>query len=313
MDQQGSPSGAAQSTSAADEARRGVIFAVCAYTIWGASAAFFGSLDHIPPAEVVAHRIIWSVPVALTVLLVIGRTSDILPALRSPRILAVLMMTTVLVTFNWGLYVWAVMAGRALDASLGYFINPLVSVALGYVLLGERLQPGQKVAVGLAVLAVVVQTWLVGIFPWVSLGLAGSFALYGYARKTVNVGPAQGFLIEVLLALVPALVIALWVLSSGSGVFLSGPVDTLLLAFTGVFTATPLIIFAAAAKRLRLVTLGLLQYIAPSLIFLTAVFLFGEQMGFWRWVSFAMIWLALAIFSISTLRAERRKVSSAKP
>jgi len=305
MDQQKLTQPAVHENSAAGEARRGVIFAVCAYSIWGTSAAYFKLLSQAPAVEVVAHRIIWSVPVALVVLAALGRTRDILPALRSPRTMAILTLTTMLVTFNWGLYVWAVIAGRAIDASLGYFINPLANVALGYVLLGERLRTGQLVAVALAAAAVVIQTWLAGIFPWISLSLAASFALYGYIRKTVSIGPAQGFLIEVLLALVPALVIVLWLAQTGAGRFLGDAGDTALLIGTGLVTATPLILFAAAAKRLRLVTLGLLQYIAPSLIFLSAVFWLGEPMSFWRWVSFAMIWLALIVFSTSSLRAER--------
>ncbi len=288
------------------EARRGVLFAALAYTIWGTTAAFFQLLGHVRAVEVIAHRALWSIPIALVVLLVLGRTGDMARAFRSPRLLAMLAVTATLVSVNWGFYVWAVTSGRGVEASLGYFINPLVNVALGYVLLGERLGGGQKTAVGLAVLAVLILTISAGVFPWISLVLAITFGLYGYFRKTLDIGPAQGFLVEVVLLAAPSLVIAGWLGLRGEGAFLATWQDTVLLIASGLFTAMPLIFFAAAARRLRLATLGLMQYIAPSLIFLTAVLWIGEPMGLWRWISFAIIWLALGIFSLASLREQRR-------
>lgn len=301
--------------AASTEARLGVIYGATAFSIWGLSAMFYKLLAEVPALEIVAHRVVWSLPVAAVVLIIMGRTRDIAPALRNPRLLATLALTAMLVSVNWGLYVWAIAADRALEASLGYFITPLVNVAIGFALLGERLKPAQALAVAFAVAAVTIQTVLAGIFPWLALTVAFSFGFYGYVRKTIAIGPAQGFLIEAVLLSVVAVPVILWLETAGEGNFLASPGDTLLLIATGLMTAGPLMLFSAAARRVRLATLGLMQYIAPSVIFLTAVFVFGEEVGGWRWVSFALIWSGLVVFTASSLREEKAQpaVATAKP
>jgi chloramphenicol-sensitive protein RarD len=255
---------------------------------------------------VLAHRILWSVPVAGIVLLVLGRTADIRAALRSPRTLAMAAVTATLITVNWGTYVWAIAVDRAVGTALGYYINPLVSVALGAVLLGERLNRLQLVAVALAVVAVVILALDQGGVPWVSLVLAFSFAFYGYLRKTLPVGPSQGFFLEVLILTLPAIGYVLWLQSRGESHFLvSQPGNVALLLGCGPITAVPLILYAFGAKLLRYSTIGILQYIGPTLIFVIAVFFFHEPFGATDAIAFGLIWLALIIYSWSMVFGRR--------
>ena len=190
------------------QAQEGVFCAVAAFTLWGTTAWFYKLIAYVPAFEIIAHRVLWSIPVAAVILLILGRTSDIRRAFATPRIILTLILTAALVSLNWVLYVWAVMGGYALEASLGYFINPIVSVLIGLAFLRERLLPAQWIAVALAGIAVVAQTVLVGTPPWLALTLASTFALYGYLRKTIDIGPAQGFLVETLLFL-PVVVVYL--------------------------------------------------------------------------------------------------------
>ena len=293
-------------------AQEGVLCAVTAFFLWGLSAWFYKVIEYVPAYEVIAHRVVWSVPLAAAVLIIIGRTSDLGRAFKTPKILLTLIVTASLVSLNWLLYVWAVVGGYALEASLGYFINPLMSVLLGLVLLREKLLPAQAVAVGLAVIAVIIQTVLVGTFPWLALTLASTFAAYGYLRKTIDIGPAQGFLVEVILFLPLALGYLVWIGAQGQGHFGSSAFDTVWLILAGPMTALPLMLFATAARRIKLSTVGLLQYIAPSLIFVTAIFVFDEPMNLARFASFALIWLGLAIFSVSAVREDRRQRDKAR-
>ena len=231
------------------QAQEGVFCAVAAFTLWGTSAWFYKLISHVPAFEIIAHRIIWGIPVAAVMLLILGRTSDIRRAFTTPRIILTLILTAALVSLNWVLYVWAVMGGYALEASLGYFINPIVSVLMGLAFLREKLLPAQWVAVGLAIVAVVVQTVLVGTPPWLALCLAATFALYGYLRKTIDIGPAQGFLVETLLFLPVVAVYLVAVHARGEGQFGSDGFTTAWLILAGPMTAGPLILFAAAARR----------------------------------------------------------------
>jgi chloramphenicol-sensitive protein RarD len=282
----------------------GFAFAVSAYLLWGALPIYLKALEHIPPVEVLAHRVIWSVPVAGLVLIVLGRTSDIVRALKTPRMLGMATLTAAMISLNWGVYVWSIANDHALDAALGYYINPLFSVLLGAAVLRERLAPAQWAAVGLAVAAVAVLTVATGKLPWVALVLMTSFGIYGYLRKTLPIGPNQGFLLEVLLLSPFALVYMLWL--GPEGHFLTtGLRDTALLIGCGVVTAVPLMLYANGAKRLKLSTTGMLQYIAPTLIFLVAVFVFGEPFGPARAVAFPLIWLALVIYTTSMIRDAR--------
>lgn len=283
-----------------DKAARGFLFALSAYLLWGFLPFYMKAVAHIPAAEVVAHRITWSVPVAGLVLLWLGRTADIRAALRSPRTLAMGALTASIITINWGVYVWAIAAGRALETALGYYINPLFSVFLGAVVLQERLNRAQLAAMALAVLAVALLTWEAGGLPWVSIALELSWGFYALFKKTLPIGPAQGFFVEILLLSIPALGYLGWLQASGTGHFgPTGMTDVWLLMTSGLVTAIPLILFANGAKLLRMSTIGIMQYIAPTMIFVIAVFVFREPFSAARAVAFALIWTALAIYTWS--------------
>lgn len=290
-----------------EDSAQGFAFALTAYLMWGFLPLFMKALAHISPAEVIAHRVIWSVPVAGAVLWATGRTADLRTAIRNPRMLAMAAVTAAVISVNWGIYVWAIGSGHALDAALGYYINPLFSVFLGAVLLGERLSRWQMAAIGLAVLAVAVLTIEAGKLPLLALSLTVSWAIYAYFKKSLPIGPNQGFLLEVLILLTPALSYVTWLSWSGTGHFAVGvPMDTGLLLACGVVTAAPLMIYANGAKLLRLSTIGMMQYIAPTMIFLTAVFVFDEPFGRGRMIAFPMIWLALAIYTWELVRIARK-------
>ncbi len=284
------------------DATRGFLFALVAYLIWGMLPFYMKAVSHIPPVEVVAHRVVWSMPIAWVVLVALGRTADLKVALRSPRMLAMAMLTAAIISLNWGIYIWAIAAGRTVETALGYYINPLVTVLLGATLLGERLDRIQIVAIGLAVLAVAVMTVESGGIPWVSLSLAFTFAAYGYFRKTLPIGPSQGFFLEVLLLLPPALGYMVWLETTGRGHFFAdGGANVGILLLAGPATAVPLILYAFGAKLLRISTIGIMQYIAPTMVALIAVFAFGEPFGMDRMVAFGLIGLALALYTWSAL------------
>ena len=280
----------------------GLAFAVSAYLMWGGLPLYMKLLDHVPAAEVVAHRVVWSVPIAMLVLVALGRTSDLLTALASPRTLAMGVLTAALISLNWGIYVWAIGSGHALDAALGYYINPLFSMALGIVFLGERPSRSQIVAIVLAIGAVVIITLAAGTIPWVAIGLFVSWGFYALCKKQLPVGPNQGFLLEVLILLLPALAYITWLSLQQRGHFLTlSWYDSLLLLGCGAVTAIPLMLYANGAKRLRLTTIAVLQYIAPTMIFLCAVLVFDEPLGQARMIAFPMIWAALVIYSITLI------------
>jgi chloramphenicol-sensitive protein RarD len=290
-----------------EDTPRGFAYAVTAYLLWGYLPIYMKALSHMPPAEVIAHRVIWSVPVAGLVLLIMGRTRDLRVALTTPRMLLMGMVTATLISINWGIYVWAIAEGKALDAALGYYINPLFSVFLGAILLGERLNRAQIVAILLAAAAVAVLTWDTGRLPMVAVGLTLSWGFYAFFKKWLSIGPNQGFMLEVLLLSLPSLAYIAYLVSTGQNHLFAGNArDSWLLLGCGVVTAVPLLFYANGAKLLRLSTIGILQYIAPTLIFLVAVFLFGEEFGRARMIAFPMIWLALIIYSASLLQAARR-------
>ncbi|MEY3960846.1 MAG: EamA family transporter RarD [Pseudomonadota bacterium] len=285
---------------------RGFAFALTAYLLWGFLPLYMKALAHIPTLEVLAHRVIWSVPIALVILAALGRTADLMAALRSPRMLGMAAITAGLISVNWGIYVWSIQTGHALEAALGYYINPLFSIFLGAVLIKERLFPAQKLAIALAAVAVGFLTWQVGKVPVVALSLTLTWGFYAYFKKMLPIGPNQGFALEVILLLPFALAYALWQASRGEAVFLNATMaDTLLLIGCGVVTAVPLMIYANGAKLLRLSTIGIMQYIAPTMIFLTAVFWFGEPFDSARLVAFLLIWTGLAIYTTSLVRQAR--------
>ncbi len=284
-----------------DDSPRGLAFAVSAYVLWGFMPLYLSMIAHVSPSEIIAHRILWSIPVAAAVLIATGRTADLARALRTPRMLGMAAVTAVLVAANWGIYVWAVTSGRALDAALGYYINPLFSILLGSLLLGERLATLQRVAVGLAGLGVAVLTVASGQVPVAALAMTLTWGAYAYFKKRLPIGPNQGFLLEVLLLAPFALVALLWFEGTGRGHLLAG--DAWLLAGLGPVTAIPLILYGNGAKLLRLSTIAILQYIAPTMILITAIFWFGEVFDTPRRIAFALIWLALGLYSASLWRA----------
>ena len=281
----------------------GFAFALGAFFFWGVLPFYMKAVSHIPPFEVVAHRVLWSVPVAGVLLIALRRTADLRNALRSPKTLALAALTAGLISINWGIYVWAIAADRALETALGYYINPLANVVLGAIFLGERFTRLQAIAIACAVIAVTILTFKAGGLPWVSLALASTFGLYGFLRKTLPIGPTQGFMLEVMLLSVPALAIVAWLTATGTGHFgQTGAADMGLLMLAGPVTAVPLILYAFGAKELRYATMGILQYITPTLIFLTAVFIFGEPFSHWQLIAFLFIWAAVAIYTISLFR-----------
>jgi chloramphenicol-sensitive protein RarD len=285
---------------------RGLGFALGAYFLWGFLPLYMKMLSHVGAGEVVAHRIIWSVPLAGSLLIVLGRTQDLRAALTNPRMLGMACVTAGLITINWCIYVWSVTSGHALDAALGYYINPLFSVAIGAIFLRERLSRAQLVAIALAACAVAVLTISAGKLPWAAIGLTVSWGLYALCKKQLPIGPNQGFLLEVLILLIPALGYVIYLGLTGQGQFLVGDMRTnWLFLGCGVVTAIPLILYANGAKGLRLSTIAVLQYIAPTMIFLAAVFAFGEEFGQARMIAFPMIWAALVIYSWSVLRQMR--------
>jgi chloramphenicol-sensitive protein RarD len=295
-------------TSTNGDTLSGFGFAFAAYFLWGFLPIYMKMLSHFPSAEIVAHRVIWSVPIAGALLIFMGRTKDVRAALLNPKMLAMGCLTAALITINWGIYVWAISADRTLDAALGYYINPLFSVALGAIILREPLTRAQLAAIALAAAAVVVLAVSNGSVPWVSLGLTVSWGLYALCKKQLPIGPNQGFLLEVLILLIPALAYVGWLTSQGQNSFeLSMTRDTWLLMGCGIVTAVPLLLYANGAKGLQLTTIAIMQYIAPTLIFLVAVFVFGEEFGQARMIAFPMIWAALVIYSVSMFRKLRQK------
>ncbi|MER9369453.1 EamA family transporter RarD [Mesorhizobium sp. M0518] len=289
------------------KARRGFLLALGAYLLWGLLPFYMKAVAHLPLAEVIAHRIVWSVPIAAAVLIWAGRTADFKAALRSPRTIAMAALTAALISVNWGIYVWAIAVDRTVETALGYYINPLVSVVVGALLLGERLDRLQIAAVVLAAVAVAVLTIEGGKLPWVSLALAFSFAAYGFFRKTLPIGPSQGFLLEVLLLSVPALGYIVYLIATGQDhIVSSSGADRALLIGCGPVTSIPLLLFAFGAKLLRLSTIGIMQYIAPTMVFLIAVLIFDEPFGTTQAIAFALIWAALAVYSWSMLTTARR-------
>lgn len=291
----------------ASDTAAGFGYAISAYVLWGFLPLYMKALDHMNPLEVLGHRVIWSVPVAAVILIVLGRTESVKEALRSPPTLAMAAVTATLVSINWGTYIWAIVSNKALDAALGYYINPLFSVFLGAVLLGERLNALKWVAILLAAGAVVVLTVDAGRIPVVAIVLTLSWGFYAFFKRSLPVGPNQGFFLEVLILTPVAIGIIGWLAANGERHFAAGSgFDTLMLLAAGVITAVPLMLYANGAKGLRLSTIGILQYIAPTMIFLIAVFVFDEPFGRARMIAFPMIWAALVIYSIALLRERRQ-------
>jgi chloramphenicol-sensitive protein RarD len=278
------------------ESTKGVLYGIAAYGWWGIVAIYFKAVRHVAPLEILAHRIVWSVVVLVAIITVLRRWPALIRVAGDTRALRLLFLSTFLVAANWYVFIWAVTHDHLVDASLGYFINPLVNVLLGFVVLRERLRILEWVSVALAAVAV---TWLAvgaGVFPWISLTVAISFGLYGLVRKIAAVPSIEGLTIETAI---------LFPLAAGYLVYRDATVDLLLIA-SGPITALPLIWFAAGVQRLRLATMGLLQYISPTLQFVLAVAMYNEPLGSQRLIAFVLIWCAIAIYSVANLPRSAR-------
>ncbi|MEV0830750.1 EamA family transporter RarD [Nonomuraea rubra] len=287
--------------------RRGVFFGIAAYTMWGLFPLYWPLLRPSGAVEILAHRMVWSLVVVVAVLALRKHWGWVKEIVRQPKKLGLLTLAAIFVTVNWGTYIYAVNTGHVVESALGYFINPLVNVLFGVVLLRERLRGLQWVAVGFGALAVLVLTLDYGRLPWIALTLAFSFGVYGLVKKKANVAATESLAVETLVLLLPALGYLGFLQVAGQATFgQEGIRHVLLMVGAGVITAVPLLCFGAAAISVPLSTIGLLQYIAPILQFGCGVLIAKEVMPSSRWIGFSIVWLALAVFTYDSLRAARK-------
>jgi len=295
---------------------RGILAALAAYTTWGLLPVFWKLLAHVPALETLAHRLVWSLVVVLLILGVRGHWRWLKRAVASRKILLTFFVTAGLIGVNWLTYIWAVNNNQIVEASLGYFINPLVSVFLGVVVLKERLRRTQWFPISITLIGVLYLTFNHGRFPWIALTLAFTFGLYGLLRKTAQLQALEGFALEIIILVAPALFYLVHVgTSRGAAFTLSQPLTVLLLIMTGVVTALPMILFAYGARRIPLTTLGILQYIGPSLQFTFGVFVYGEPFNQTRLIGFVIIWVSILLYTLEGLvqvRKRRALAASAK-
>lgn len=275
---------------------RGMVAASLSYTIWGILPIYWKALDHVPAYEILGHRMAWSLPFVILFLIISGQRSKIHQS-QSRKILTISAASAALLAVNWLIYIWAVNAGHIVETSLGYYINPLVTVAFGVIFLNERLRTGQIAALVLAGCGVIYLTLVYGSFPWIALSLAITFAIYGLFHKKIRIGPMNSLYLETLVFFLPAVALILFLGRDGSSGFLHGDGATMvLLAGTGLITTIPLLLFGYAAQKIPLFLLGILQYTAPTLNLLIGVFIYGEEFPFSRMIGFLLVWSALAIF-----------------
>ena len=286
---------------------KGIFYAASAYILWGLLPLYWKPLREVPALETLSHRIVWCLAVVLLLLAYRRHWAWLGSVFRNRKVLATFIATSLLLSLNWFIYIWAVNVDRVVDASLGYFINPLVNVLLGMLFLKERLRFWQGMAVAVALAGVVYLTVSLGVLPWIALTLAGSFGLYGLLRKTATLNSLEGLTLETILLFLPALAYLLYREATGTAAFgAAGPTTTGLLAAAGVVTAAPLLFFASGARRLTLTLLGILQYIAPTLQFLIGVLIYHEPLGLARLIGFSLIWAALLIYTAEGILRSRQ-------
>jgi len=291
--------------------KKGIWHAVGAYTIWGVLPVYWKWLQYVPAPQLIGHRILWSFVVLLIVIGLSNRWRAFWTAALQRRALRLYAIAAVLIGINWLTYVWAVNAGFIVETSLGYFINPLLSVAMGVVFFRERLRPWQWVPIALAAGGVLYLTLVYGSLPWIALTLASSFGIYGLVKKAAPLGSLFGLTLETGLLLLPALAYLAFSEWQGQGVFFhAGVVSDFLLVGVGLMTAAPLLLFASAAQRIPLSLVGILQYIAPTLQFLLGVFVYDEPFSYARLVGFGMVWVALVIFAVEGILARRTRLAA---
>ena len=291
------------------ESRRGLLLGALAYTLWGTFPLYWTLLEPGGAIEILAHRIVWSSLTMVVILVGWRRVPQLRALLRDRRRLLMVCAAAVVITVNWGGYIWGVNNGRVVETSLGYFINPLVTVLMGVVVLGERLRRLQWVAMGIALVAVIVLAVDYGRPPWIALLLAFSFGTYGLLKKQAGVGAVESITVETVVLTPAALAYVLWLVATGQSDFGShGIAHAALFTTTGLVTAVPLMLFGAAAIRVSMVSLGLLQYLAPTIQFALGILVFDEAMPAGRWIAFGLVWLALVIFTVEALNHRRRQL-----
>ncbi len=293
---------------------KGIIVSIISYALWGFFPIYFHALGGVPAYQVTAHRFVWCF-ISISIVILLRKEARSFLASLNWRVFGIYLLAGVLLAVNWGTYVWAVGKGLVVETSLGYFINPIVSVLLGVVILREKLRPWQWVVVGLAILGVLYLTIIYGQPPWIALALAFSFGFYGFIKKLAPLGSLHGLAMETMMIFIPALILLLVTEYNGVGEFgHTTPIITLLLALTGIVTAIPLLLFSVGAKIVPLSTIGILQYIAPTIQFFLGIFFFKEAFSDSHFLGFSLIWLALIIFSVESFlysrKANHRKITA---
>jgi chloramphenicol-sensitive protein RarD len=286
---------------------KGILFAVGAYSLWGILPIYWKTIQSVPAEEIIAHRMAWTFIFLLIVITTQRDWRGFINAIKKPRTVMVFILAASVLSINWLTYVWGVNSGYIVETSLGYFINPLVSVLLGVVLLKEKLRRWQWLPIGLAFIGVLYLTFNYGVFPWIGLTLAFTFGTYGYIKKTAALNSLHGLTLETAVMSVVAVPYLIFLETSGSGAFGSGDIlQTILLILAGVATGVPLLLFGEGARRIHLSSIGILQFIAPTIQFLIGVFIYGEDFSQDRLIGFSLIWIALAIYTVEGI-LERRK------
>ena len=295
------------STAQKTALRGGIISAISAYAMWGVAPLYFKLIDHINADEILVHRVVWSTVLLMLVVLLTKRWRYFVETITQPKVVLRLTISATFLAVNWFMFIWAVNNDHLLDASLGYYINPLFSVALGVIFLGERLRPWQLFAVGLAFIGVIIQLFMLGSLPMVSLALAATFGIYGLLRKQMPLDSFVGLLIESLMMLPIALIYWLVFLKTSTSNMLDNELSlNVLLICAGIVTTAPLLCFTAATKRMTLSALGFFQYIGPSIMFILATFYYQEPLYFAKLITFGCIWTALTIFSFDSIKARKQ-------
>ena len=293
---------------------KGLWYGIAAYGLWGLFPIYWKWLHHVPAIELIAHRIIWSFVALVIVLAVMRQWRSFRVEIAKPRVLRLYVLAAVLIGINWFVYVWAVNQGYIVETSLGYFINPLLNVLMGVIILREKLRPAQWVPIGLAAAGVLYLTLLYGSLPWIALTLAFSFGLYGLVKKLAPLGSLYGLTLETGVLLLPMAGYLIFAEVNGQGVFLhTDLVSNLLMLGAGPVTVIPLLLFASAVRRVPLSTMGILQYLAPTLQFLLGVLVYGEAFSSAQFVGFGLVWLALIVYTIENVWQRRRALSIVEP
>ena len=289
---------------------KGIWYGIAAYACWGLFPIYWKWLVHVSALELISHRIIWSC-VMLTVIIFLTRQWQAFrQAIQAPRVLRIYLVAAILISINWLVYVWAVISGYVVESSLGYFINPLVSVALGVIILRERLRPGQWLPIILATIGVLYLTWAYGKPPWIALTLAFTFGVYGFVKKTAPLNSLYGLSLETGILIVPATLFLIYSEVVGQGAFLNtGLIADALMMGAGVVTTIPLLLFASAARRIPLSLMGVLQYLAPTLQFLCGIWIYHEPFSQTQFIGFGIVWIALIIFAVEGFVAHRAQAA----